>query len=118
MVYILDEINFYDNLKNLIITRITNNFKIKNIILFGSYAKENTHQYSDIDIIVILDKESGDDKYWDRVQRRVKIGKLFYDIKKKISMDILVYTRDEWEKLKLLNNSFIKEILSTGVILR
>ncbi|MFH1838211.1 MAG: nucleotidyltransferase domain-containing protein [Candidatus Kuenenbacteria bacterium] len=33
-----------------------NNFSFKAIYLFGSYAKNNEHQWSDIDVAVISDK--------------------------------------------------------------
>lgn len=36
--------------------------KIKDMVLFGSYARNEAHEYSDLDILVILDDERS--SYW------------------------------------------------------
>ena len=51
----------------------------------------------------------------EKIEQRLTIARLFKDLKKEYPMDILVYTKDEWKKLKNAGNSFIKEIESTGV---
>jgi len=101
-----------------IISRLVKNFEIEDIILFGSYAYGNPDENSDIDIVVILKERGFARDYEDLLSRRLKISSLFLDIKKIIPMDILVYTKDEWEKLLDLNSSFIREINEKGVRLK
>jgi len=101
-----------------IISRLVRNFEIEEIILFGSYAYGNPDENSDIDIVVILKERGFARDYEDLLNRRLRISSLFLDIKKIIPMDILVYTKDEWEKLLDLNSSFIREINEKGVRLK
>ncbi len=101
-----------------IISRLVKNFEIESIILFGSYVYGNPDENSDIDIVVILKERGFARDYEDLLSRRLKISSLFLDIKKIIPMDILVYTKDEWEKLLNLNSSFIREVNEKGVRLK
>ncbi len=104
-----------DYLKSEIKYRITKNFPVVEIILFGSYAKGEENPASDIDLIVILDKHGFCKTYLDKIEQRLSIARLFRDIKTEFPMDILVYTKDEWKILQNAGTSFIKEIESTGV---
>jgi len=79
-------------------------FPIRSLYLFGSYAKNNAKDYSDIDIAVVSDKFEGS-----RFLDREKLGK--YVIR--ISSDIEVHpfrTEDFTEK-----DPFVKEIIETGL---
>jgi predicted nucleotidyltransferase len=102
-------------LQEEIIFRITRNFKVKHIFLFGSYATGNTHKDSDIDLVVVLDEPGMAGYYEQRLKQRQRVSKLFYDIRQNIPMDFLVYTNDEWAKLLSLNSSFTREIKKTGI---
>ena len=107
--------NLSDNIKNEIITKITRNFNVSKIILFGSYANGTKHKDSDIDLLIILNENGFSKTYSEMINKRMRVRKLFYNIMRKIPMDILVYTKDEWKKLQESNHSFIQEINSTGV---
>lgn len=102
-------------LEEEIISRITKNFKVKHIILFGSYAVGDPHEDSDIDLVVVLDEMGMAEDYEQRLKQRQRVSKLFFDIRTNIPMDFLVYNSDEWEKLLLLNSSFTREIKKTGI---
>lgn len=104
-----------ENLKNKIVSRIMEKYKVKDIILFGSYALGNATKDSDLDLVIVLDESGCSKDYEEMLQKRLKISRLFFDIKKNISMDILVYTNDEWNKLISLNSSFIRNINNKGV---
>lgn len=104
-----------ENLKNKIVSRITERFRVSDIILFGSYATGVDAEDSDLDLIIVLDEPGYAKNYDEMLERRLSISKLFFDIKKHIPMDILVYTRDEWNKLVLLNSSFIREVNNKGI---
>jgi len=84
-------------------------------ILFGSYAKGTPHDDSDIDLVVILDKEGKSDSYKTLISNRVEISRRLRELKKKYPIDILVYTKDEWDELKTSESSFIQKIEKDGV---
>lgn len=85
------------------------------VILFGSYAQGTPHDDSDIDLVVILDKEGKSDSYRTLINNRIEISRRLRELKKKYPIDILVYTKDEWDELKASESSFIQKIEKDGV---
>lgn len=104
-----------EDIKNKIVTRITDNLKVKNIILFGSYANGKPHEDSDIDLVVILDEHGFSQTFKERIEKRQKVSHLFFDMRQEIAMDFLVYTTEEWQRVIQLDTSFIREIKQTGI---
>lgn len=94
--------------------RIKANYKIKELILFGSYAYGNPDEDSDVDLVVILEEKGIAKKYSEILERRVKISKLLLDIERVLPLDILVYTCDEWEEILHTGSSFINEVNAKG----
>ncbi len=45
----------------------------------------------------------------------LKVSTVFRDLKRKIPIDLIVYTRPMYEKFVELKSSFSKEILSKGI---
>ena len=87
------------------------------VILFGSYAYGMPHVDSDIDLLVILDKDGKSNNYRTLIQNRQEISGRLQSLKKKYPVDLIVYTREEWEELKAIGTSFIREIEENGVFL-
>ncbi len=85
------------------------------VILFGSHAHGTPHKDSDIDLVVILDKEGKSDSYKTMINNRMEISRKLRALKQKYPIDILVYTKDEWEELKTFKSSFIEKIEKEGV---
>lgn len=85
------------------------------VILFGSHARGTPHKDSDIDLVVILDKEGKSDSYKTMINNRMEISRKLRALKQKYPIDILVYTKDEWEELKTSKSSFIEKIEKEGV---
>lgn len=77
------------------------------IILFGSAARGDADEHSDIDIAVI--KETSE-RFLDR------LGQVYGLIKPHYALDVLVYTPDEFAEMRDAGNSFIEEILCDGII--
>ncbi|GBD87712.1 nucleotidyltransferase domain protein [bacterium BMS3Abin03] len=103
------------NIIQILTERIKSNFDVNDIILFGSYFKKTTDSDSDIDLVVILNERGIAVDYNEKLNRRKKVSHLLDDIRKRIPLDILVYTIDEWERLQQINSSFIKEINLNGI---
>ena len=80
-------------------------YEPEKVIHFGSTARGDFDEYSDIDIIVI--------KRTDRrfVQRLVEVGKL---IPPDISADVFVYTPEEIKTMIDEGNPFIEQALAQG----
>lgn len=94
---------------------IKSNFDIVDIILFGSYASGKADEFSDIDLIVVLDDNTYSTDYESRLEKRLAISNKLSDLKRRVQIDSLVFTKPEWEKFKDLNSSFSREILQTGI---
>ena len=84
-------------------------------IIFGSFAYGTPHKDSDLDIIVILNKYGISKNYSELIENKHELSKLLRDIRKRIPIDLLVYTKDEWEYIKKSGSSFYKNIEKQGV---
>ena len=89
--------------------------KLHKIILFGSHAYGIPREDSDIDLIVVSDNEEMSKNYRDFLNNKNKISTKLLPLKKKFPIDLIVYTRAEWEHLKTSNTLFIKNIEDQGI---
>ncbi|MBI5591196.1 MAG: nucleotidyltransferase domain-containing protein [Deltaproteobacteria bacterium] len=105
------------DVKQEIIDCLSKSPKPLRVILFGSYASGIPHEDSDIDLLVIVDKEGKGYNYKALIQNRKEISARLRDLKKKYPVDLIVYTNEEWEELKSFGSSFIREIEEHGVFL-
>jgi len=87
------------------------------IILFGSYAKGNPNENSDIDLMVILDNDHVSKTYKERLEKKIFIRNLIIEINRKIPIDILVYSKEELNLIRNRGNYFIDEIEKTGKVI-
>jgi len=84
------------------------------IILFGSYAKGNPDKNSDMDLMVVLDNNHVSKTYEERLNKKLFIRNLVVEINRKIPLDILVYSKEEFALIKKSGNYLIDEIEKTG----
>lgn len=77
---------------------------MKEVYLYGSFAKGEIHEGSDIDLLIIGDFS---ERFFDRIGRILDITDL--------PVEPIVYTVEEFEELKKSQNPFIMEILKTGI---
>ncbi len=82
------------------------------LILYGSYARGDNREDSDIDILVLLDKDriTNDD--------RERIGYPLYDLARKTDTEInpIFYTRYTWDT-RLRITPFYKNVTKDGIYL-
>jgi len=83
-------------------------------ILFGSYADGKAGEDSDIDLIVVLDKNERTMNFNERASNYSLVKDCFISLKHKVPMDIIVYTRPEWYDFVKADNSFTREISEKG----
>lgn len=94
------------------IKRITNqvikNYQPQKIILFGSAARGDFNENSDVDMLIVKDAPG----------RRVdRIKNLLFSVDYNLPFEPLVYTPQELKEREKLGDSFILEVLSQGQIL-
>ena len=82
-------------------------YEPETIILFGSAARGDADEYSDIDLIVIKDT----DKRF--VQRMVDVLAF---IPKDVAVDAIVYTPQEFETMVEMGNPFMEQALGEGKV--
>ena len=78
---------------------------IEKIILFGSYARGDTDEYSDLDLILI---KKTDKRF---VERLGEVPLL------PVHADVLVYTPEEFEQMKENENPFILSALESAKVI-
>lgn len=97
-----------------IITSIADKIKAgyhpEKIILYGSYAYGKPDKDSDIDLFIIKETRKR------RIERFCDVSRLLRDIKG-ISIQPVVFTKDEIAKRLELEDDFIKKILAKGEVL-
>ncbi|MBT9145413.1 MAG: hypothetical protein DDT42_01284 [candidate division WS2 bacterium] len=83
--------------------------KPKAVILFGSFARGDINEGSDVDILVIADFKEG---FLDRI-------KLLLDMNDelKLPLEPVGYTPQEFRRMRKEGNRFIQEVLDSGKVL-
>jgi len=105
--------NHTDTISSDIIKKIVNTIadgiSPQKIFLFGSYALGNPNSDSDLDLLVIMDTKLPHYK-------RATPIKLLFD-PYPCPMDILVFTKEEFDNLKNIRNHIVHEVYSKGRLL-
>ena len=78
------------------------------IILFGSVARGDADEFSDIDLIIVKNTKTR------FIQRQVDATNL---VPRDISVDIFVYTPEEFQNMIDDNSPFIERVLAEGIVL-
>ena len=84
------------------------------VILFGSYAKGTATEDSDIDLVVILDSDKFAKTFDERMDRRRPVSSALLEVNRQYPMDIIVYSKGEFEYLEERKSDFIREVINTG----
>lgn len=84
------------------------------IILFGSYAFDEPKVDSDIDLIVVLDSKKKSKNFAERSENYLRVSRCLRDIERKIPIDLLVYTKPEFDAFIQIGSMFSKKILKEG----
>lgn len=100
----------------LIIEKLKEENIIK-VILFGSYATEHASEDSDIDLLVVTGDEFYPSNYNEKKNLYYRISNRLSDIKQKIPIDLIVYTRPMYEKFLALDSMFSRDIHKNGKVI-
>ena len=109
--------------KEFILTAIKTNkpefvkLGIRTIGLFGSYLRNEQSANSDIDLLVVLNKEEIPQNFKEKLENKVLVRNMILSLSKEVPIDLLVYSRKEYELINLSDNSFARNINKFGKIL-
>ena len=88
-----------------IIGVIKTEYRPEKIILFGSLAGGEMHEWSDIDLLIVKETTKRP------IERNIELFRL---IQPKVGIDLFIYTPQEYEYLLKEKVSFLLNILKTG----
>ncbi len=88
-----------------IIEVIKTEYRPEKIVLFGSLAAGDVHEWSDIDLLIVKETPKRP------IERTLELFRL---IRPKVGVDLFIYTPEEYEVLLKEKFSFLMSILKTG----
>jgi len=91
--------------------KIKKEYRAEKVILFGSYAKGNASEDSDVDLLVIAPTK---ERFFERM---ASVRRLIRDLRDGLPVSPIVLTPGELEKRRVAGDPFVREILETGVSL-
>ncbi|MHC1781339.1 MAG: nucleotidyltransferase domain-containing protein [Anaerolineaceae bacterium] len=91
-----------------LVNEIVDRFHPHRVILFGSYARKNPRPDSDVDLLVVLPTQLSETE---------QAAKICREIPYRFGLDLLVCTPKNLAQRLEWGDSFLKEIISTGVTL-
>ncbi len=87
------------------------------IYLFGSAANTSDHADSDLDIVVILNNDNETKTYDEKLETRVMVRNALLELSFEIPIDLLVYSKKEFSRMRDINEYFYREITEKGSLL-
>jgi len=105
-----------NHLKSLIIERLKP-LNPEKIILFGSYAYGKPNEDSDIDLYIVTNDNIMPKNWKEKNAIQLKYSRQLRDLQKIIPIDIIVHTKQMYEKFKNINSSFYKYDIQKGQLL-
>lgn len=105
-----------DDIKKEILTRLKG-IKLYKIILFGSFAYGTPEGHSDIDLMVVTDNDYQPKNYEENMQNYLMVSSQLRDLKKKISIDLIVHTKPMHDNFVQMGSMFSREVLKKGEVL-
>ena len=90
-----------------IINRIIRSYRPKKIIVFGSFARGDVHQGSDLDLVIIKNTK---EKFLRRMDAVLDL------CDGEIGVEPLIYTEAEFERMLEEGNDFLETVVSEGKV--
>ena len=89
--------------------RIKKEYRAEKVILFGSYARGEATEDSDIDLFIVAPTK---ERFF---QRMATVRRLIRDLRNGLPVAPIVLTAKELEKRKKAEDPFVEEILVAGI---
>jgi len=91
--------------------KIKKEYRAERVILFGSHARGDATEDSDVDLLVVAPTK---ERFFERM---VSVRRLIRDLRDGLAVSPIVLTPVELEKRTQAGDPFVREILETGVSL-
>ncbi|HIC92248.1 MAG TPA: nucleotidyltransferase domain-containing protein [Syntrophaceae bacterium] len=91
--------------------RLKKEYSAEKVILYGSYAKGEAAEDSDVDLFIIAPTN---ERFF---QRMATVLRLIRDLKKGIPIEPIVLTSNEVKERIEIGDQFVKQIIEEGIIL-
>jgi predicted nucleotidyltransferase len=91
--------------------RLKKNYNAEKVILFGSYARGEESEDSDVDMLVIAPRK---ERFFERI---ASTKRLIRDLRNGLPVAPIVLTPEEAEKRKNIGDQFIIDIFENGISL-
>ena len=90
-------------------SKIKREYRAEKVILFGSYAKGNVTEDSDVDLLIVAPTK---ERFFERM---ASVRRIIRDLRDGLPVSPIVLTPRELETRTKLGDPFVREILETGV---
>ena len=100
---------FSDDQLALVVKQVREHYRPLRVILFGSYARGQAHAGSDLNLCLVV-PEAGD---W--LERHAEFRRVVDP--PEVYIQPVIYTSQEWERLRAEGHPFVREILEEGRVL-
>ena len=91
--------------------RLKKEYKAEKVILYGSHAKGEATQDSDVDLFIIAQTN---ERFFERM---ATIRGLIRDLRNGLPISPVVLTKEEVEKRLKIGDQFVRDIVEEGVVL-
>ncbi|GBC84565.1 hypothetical protein HRbin11_00996 [bacterium HR11] len=91
------------------VERLTRVWKPQAVLLFGSFARDDVHEGSDVDIAVIADFR---EPFLDRIRRLLDLNEGL-----SLPLEPVGYTPEEFRTMWRVGNRFVREVAAHGRVL-
>ena len=106
--------------KDEIIVQINNSLShlnVNKIILFGSWARGDQHNNSDIDLLVVTNDNFVFQSFKQKIDTKLKYAKALQPLRKFADIDLILHTKPMYRQFIKLNSGFQKELQKTGTVI-
>ncbi len=97
---------------------IVNGTDWEKVLLFGSYASGSANDESDLDLYVVTKDDFLPKNYEDKLRLKTQVSKRFSKLREHYSLDLIVHTYPMYEKFRLLESSFSRNLFKEGISIR
>lgn len=84
------------------------------VVLFGSYAANEPHADSDVDLYIVSQEEFIPASYAENIQHNKKYTSPLKRLKQQIPLDVVVHTRTMNQRFEADDSSFARQIIYYG----
>ena len=93
---------------NSFLLRVKEKYDPERVILFGSAASGQVKEQSDLDLVVVAETR---DDFWSRLKKMAPL------CSRRVGMDVLLYTPQEYQRLLEKRSFFRREVDAKGKVL-